>query len=95
VDIDARAILMCADGDIAKNGSFLRWNLVPAYVVYRVPHLLLFDDKGRAEVRHVMTGRMCEVVNEEGLKPLRACRSDQGLLGVGRRGLVELVEVSL
>lgn len=65
-------------------------------MVYRAPHLLLFDEEGgRAEVRHASTGKVMEVVEWRGMKPLRLCRPDQGVLAVSPNGLVEVVEVSL
>ena len=81
---------------MARNGAFLRWNLTPSYTVFRSPYLLLFDDAGgRAEVRDVTTGRMCEVIDHVGMKPLRQSRNDQTLLALRPQGLLELVEVSV
>lgn len=82
-------------GEVAKNGVYLRWNLTPTYCVFRSPHLLLFDDAmGRAEIRDVTNGRMCEVVEEKGMRALRLARSDQAMLALGNKGLMQLVEVS-
>ena len=87
---------LMADGEISRNGSFMRWNLTPSYIVYRAPHLLLFDEEGgRAEVRHASSGKVIEVVEWRGMKPLRLCRPDQDVLAISPNGLVEVVEVSL
>jgi hypothetical protein len=68
---------------------------VPSYCAFRPPYLLVFDESGgRAEVRDVTTGRLCEVVEEQGMKPLRTTRMDGDLLVQGPRGLLQLVEVS-
>lgn len=81
---------------MGRNGAFLRWNITPSYTIFRSPYLLLFDDAGgRAEVRDVTTGRMCEVIDHMGMKPLRQSRHDQALLVLGLQGLLELVEVSV
>jgi hypothetical protein len=72
----------------------MRWNLTPSYVAFRPPHLLLFDeDGGRAEVRHASTGKVIEVVEWRGMKPLRLTRAEQGVLAISPNGLVEVVEV--
>ncbi len=79
---------------MARNGAFLRWNLTPSYTIFRPPHLLLFDEiGGRAEVRDVTTGRMSEVIEEKGMRPLRQSRSEQAPLALRPHGLIELVEV--
>lgn len=85
-----------ADGEVARSGAFLRWNLAPSYIIFRPPHLLLFNESGgRAEVRDVTTGRMCEVIEEKGMKALRMSRNDQALYALRPQGLLELVEVGL
>jgi len=85
-----------SDGEISRGGSFMRWNLAPSYIAYRAPHLLLFDEAGgRAEVRTASSGKVVEVVEWKGMKPLRSCRQDQGVLAISPNGLVEVVEVSL
>jgi hypothetical protein len=90
-----RCRLMRLDGEVSRNGGYMRWNLNPSYIVFRPPHLLLFDEiGGRAEIRDVTTGRVCEVMEEKGMKPLRLTRLDQALLALCPRGLLELVEVS-
>ena len=62
--------------------------------MFRPPHLVLFDESGgRVEVRDVTTGRMCEVIEEKGMKPLRQSRNDQALMALRPPGLLELVEV--
>ncbi|KAK4687215.1 RHO1 GDP-GTP exchange protein 1/2, partial [Tremellales sp. Uapishka_1] len=82
-------------GEITRDGAFMRWNLTPSYVVYRPPHLLLFDESGgRAEVRDVRSGRVCEVVEERWMKPLRLGRMGSDLLCLTPKGLVRLKEVS-
>lgn len=64
-------------------------------MIFRPPHLLLFDESSsRAEVRDVTNGRMCEVIEEPGLRPLRQTRNDQAALALRPQGLLELVEVS-
>jgi hypothetical protein len=84
------------DGEIAREGSFLRWNLNPSYLVFRSPYLLLFDEiRGRAEIRDVRSGRICEVMEEKGMKPVKLVSTDQALLALCEKGLLELVEVSV
>jgi hypothetical protein len=74
----------------------MRWNLTPSYVAFRPPHLLLFDEEGgRAEVRHASTGKVIEVVEWRGMKPLRLTRAEQGMLAISPDGLVEVVEVGV
>lgn len=83
------------DGEVARNGSFMRWNVTPSYIAYRPPYLLLFDEAGgKIEVRDVASGRMCEVIEERGLKALRLSRIEQGMLAISPRGLLDVVEVS-
>ncbi|KAI9638407.1 uncharacterized protein MKK02DRAFT_42797 [Dioszegia hungarica] len=80
-------------GEISRSGAYLRWNLTPSYALFRPPHILLFDESGgRAEVRDVQTGKMCEVVDLGGLKPVHLARVDAEVLGLTARGLVHLVE---
>ncbi|WWD15802.1 hypothetical protein CI109_100226 [Kwoniella shandongensis] len=80
-------------GEISRKGSLFRWNLTPSYAVFRPPHILLFDEiGGRAEVRDVNSGKVCEVVEEKGLKLFHLTRMDQGLVGRCTKGLVQLVE---
>jgi hypothetical protein len=56
---------------------------------------MLFDESGgRAEVRDVQTGKMCEVIESNGLKPVHLSRVDGEVLGLTAKGLVHLVEVS-
>lgn len=72
----------------------MRWNVIPTYAAYRPPHLLLFDEEGgRAEVRLVQNGKMCEVIEWKGMKPLRLTRVDQSMLAISPNGLIEVVEV--
>ncbi|WVQ70220.1 uncharacterized protein L199_008446 [Kwoniella botswanensis] len=82
-------------GEVFRKGSFLRWNLTPSYVIFRQPHLLLFDEThSRAEVRDVTSGRVCEVIEEKGMKVFPIVRFGQGVIarsGTGR-GLIEIVE---
>ena len=92
----AKYLILALDGEISRNATFLRWNLTPSYVAFRPPHLLLFDVSGdRVEVRDVTTGRVCEAIEEKGMKPLWQTRNEQALLALSPRGLVELVEVSV
>ncbi|ORX39762.1 hypothetical protein BD324DRAFT_614892 [Kockovaella imperatae] len=80
-------------GEIARDGSFIRWNVTPSYVAFRPPYLLLFEETGgRAEVREVGNGRMCEVVRERGMQALRLSRADQDMLAICPKGLLEIVE---
>lgn len=73
----------------------MRWNVTPSYIAYRPPYLLLFDEAGgKIEVRDVASGRMCEVIEERGLKALRLSRIEQGMLAISPRGLLDVVEVS-
>ncbi|KAK8869923.1 hypothetical protein IAR55_000491 [Kwoniella newhampshirensis] len=82
-------------GEISRNGALFRWNLTPAYAVFRPPYILLFDEiGGRAEVRDVNSGKVCEVVEEKGLRMFHLTRIDQGLVGRCNSGLIQLVEVS-
>ncbi|ORY32258.1 hypothetical protein BCR39DRAFT_523619 [Naematelia encephala] len=90
---EAGGCIVTKYGEVARDGACLRWNLTPSYAVFRHPHLLLFDQAGsRVEVRHVPSGRMCEVIEEKGMKPLVLSRVDQALLGLSPGGLVKLVE---
>ncbi len=83
------------DGEISRKGSFLRWNLTPSYVIHRHPYILLFDAPGaRVEVRDVVTGKVCELIEENGMRPLRTSRVGQDVLAVGPKGVLQLVEVS-
>lgn len=43
----------------------------------------------------MQTGKMCEVIQAEGLKPVHLSRVDGEVLGLTAKGLVHLVEVSL
>ncbi|WVQ78218.1 hypothetical protein IAT38_000301 [Cryptococcus sp. DSM 104549] len=80
-------------GELSRSGAFLRWNLTPSYAVYRSPYLLLFDELGgRAEVRDISSGKVCEVVEEPGMKMMHETREGQEMLGWGQRGLLQLVE---
>lgn len=86
---------MCLDGEISRSGAYLRWNLIPSYSLFRPPYILLFDESGgRAEVRDVQSGRVCEVIELGGLKPVHLSRVDGEVLGLTAKGLVHLVEVS-
>ncbi|WVW83239.1 hypothetical protein I302_105258 [Kwoniella bestiolae CBS 10118] len=82
-------------GEVSRKGSFLRWNLTPSYVIFKQPYLLLFDEShSRAEVRDVTSGRVCEVIEEKGMKVFPIHRFGQGVVarsGSGR-GLIEIVE---
>ena len=90
-----RDLIVIAVGEVARHGSFVRWNVTPTYIAFRSPHLLLFDEiGGRAEIRDVIKGKIAEVLHERGLKALRLSRADQPMLGISPRGLLEVVEVS-
>ncbi|ADV20494.1 hypothetical protein I305_06270 [Cryptococcus gattii E566] len=82
-------------GEICRSGAYLVWDLFPVYAVFRSPHLLLFDDSGRAEVRNVVSGKMCETIKEKGLRMMPPTREEQGMLGWSEKGLIQLAEVSL
>lgn len=71
------------------------WDLFPVYAIFRSPHLLLFDDSGRVEVRNVVSGKMCETIKEKGLRMMPPTREEQGMLGWSEKGLIQLAEVSL
>ncbi|EAL22516.1 hypothetical protein CNBB3940 [Cryptococcus deneoformans B-3501A] len=79
-------------GEICRSGAFLIWDLFPVYAIFRSPHLLLFDDSSRAEVRNVTSGKMCEVIEEKGLRMMPRTREEQGMLGWSEKGLIQLVE---
>ncbi|KIR26825.1 hypothetical protein I309_04203 [Cryptococcus deuterogattii LA55] len=79
-------------GEICRSGAYLVWDLFPVYAIFRSPHLLLFDDSGRAEVRHVVSGKMCETIKEKGLRMMSRTREEQGMLGWSEKGLIQLVE---
>ncbi|WWC85367.1 uncharacterized protein L201_000230 [Kwoniella dendrophila CBS 6074] len=80
-------------GEVSRKGAFLRWNLTPSYVIFKQPYLLLFEEShGRAEVRDVTTGRVCEVVEEKGMKVFPINRFGQGIVARGSKGLIEIVE---
>jgi hypothetical protein len=83
------------DGELSRNGNFLRWNLTPTNCAFRSPHLLLFDEAGgRTEVRDIDSGKMCEIIVEEkGTKAVRATRMDADMLIIGPKGLKQIVEV--
>ena len=86
---------MALDGEISRNGSYIRWNILPSYVAFRPPYLLLFDESGgRTEVREVSNGRVCEVIHERGMKALRLSRAEQEMLAISPKGVLEIVEVS-
>ena len=71
----------------------MRWNLAPTYSIYKAPCLLLFDEStGQVEVRDITNGKMCEVISEKGLKPLRGSKKDGEILALGAEGLVEIKE---
>ncbi|WVR05091.1 hypothetical protein IAU60_002103 [Kwoniella sp. DSM 27419] len=94
---DAGACWVTKHGQLSRNGSFLRWNVHPSYAVFRHPHVLLCDESGpgaRVEVRDVMegNGKVCEVVEEKGMKVFHLVRPEQGLVAKCDRGLIELVE---
>lgn len=83
-----------ADGEISRNGAFFRWNLYPSYIAFRPPYLLVFDEtEGKAEVRHVAMGKMSEVIECKGMRPIRLSRADQALLALTPEGIIEVVEV--
>ncbi|OCF39870.1 hypothetical protein I317_06307 [Kwoniella heveanensis CBS 569] len=100
--VDEREFLLVYDlgacwvtkfGEVSRKGAFLRWNLTPSYAVFRPPHILLFEEPGgRAEVRDVFNGKVCEVVEERGIRPFPLTRLGQGLVAKCARGLVEVVE---
>lgn len=83
------------DGELSRNGTFLRWNLSPTHCAFRSPHLLLFDEAGgRTEVRDINSGKMCEIIVEEkGTKAVRATSMDADMLIIGPKGLKQIVEV--
>ena len=41
------------------------------------------------------SGKMCEVIEEKGLRMMPRAREEQGMLGWTEKGLIQLVEVSL
>lgn len=83
-----------AVGEVGRKGSFFRWNINPSYCVFRAPHVILFDEaQGLAEVRDIVTGRMCEVIEEKGLRPIRLARRDQDLQCLSSKGLMQIKEV--
>lgn len=41
------------------------------------------------------SGKMCEVIEEKGLRMMPRTREEQGMLGWSEKGLIQLVEVSL
>lgn len=72
----------------------MRWGLLPSSVAFRQPHVLLFEADGdRVEIRDLESGRMCEVVEETGMRRMFSSRSDAPVLALGPRGVLELVEV--
>ncbi|WRT67006.1 uncharacterized protein IL334_003972 [Kwoniella shivajii] len=80
-------------GEVSRKGSFLRWNLTPSYAIFKQPYLMLFEESsGRAEVRDVTTGRVCEVIDEKGMKIFTLSRINQGVVARASRGLIEIVE---
>ncbi|WVQ71558.1 hypothetical protein IAR50_001097 [Cryptococcus sp. DSM 104548] len=82
-------------GEISRSGTYLRWNGLPSYAVFQSPYLLLFDEYGgRAEVRDVVSGKMCEIIEEKGLRMMKSTRKGQTMCGWTATGLVQVVEVS-
>nr|ODN81229.1 hypothetical protein L203_05735 [Cryptococcus depauperatus CBS 7841] len=80
-------------GELCRLGAFLKWNIVPSYAFYSPPYLLLFDEHYyRVEVRVAITGKMCEVVEEKGLRMIPWSREGQAMIGWSQRGLIRLVE---
>lgn len=74
----------------------MRWNVTPSHVVFRNPRLLLFDEsQGRVEVRDISTGKVCEVIEEKGLRLVKTARDGADLLVRSARGLLELSEVNV
>lgn len=63
-------------------------------VAFKPPYALLFEVEGdRIEVRDFVSGRMCEVVEETGMRRMFSGRADAPILALGPRGVLELVEV--
>ncbi|ODO11558.1 hypothetical protein I350_00339 [Cryptococcus amylolentus CBS 6273] len=84
---------MSVVGEISRSGTYLRWNGQPSQAVFQSPYLLLFDEfGGRAEVRDVVSGRMCEIIEEKGLRLMKSTREDQTMCGWTATGLVQVVE---
>nr|XP_019013428.1 uncharacterized protein I206_01495 [Kwoniella pini CBS 10737]OCF52209.1 hypothetical protein I206_01495 [Kwoniella pini CBS 10737] len=80
-------------GEVSRKGSFLRWNLIPSYVIFKQPYLILFEEsQGRAEIRDVISGRICELIEEKGLKVFGLIRFNQGIIAKTLKGLIEIVE---
>ncbi|ODO03369.1 hypothetical protein L198_02215 [Cryptococcus wingfieldii CBS 7118] len=80
-------------GEISRSGTYLRWNGLPSQAVFQSPYLLLFGEfGGRAEVRDVVSGRMCEIIEERGLRLMKSTREGQTMCGWTATGLVQVVE---
>lgn len=91
---DWGACFVNRNGDLTRNGRYTRWNIVPTYCSFRHPsHVLLHDEAGGVvEVRDVMTGALTEVVQYEGLRPIRQSRQDGDMLCLASTGLAQIVE---
>ncbi len=63
----------------------MRWGLLPSSVAFRQPHALLFEADGhRVEIRDLGSGRMCEVVEENGMRRIFSSRGDAPILASAR-----------
>jgi hypothetical protein len=56
--------------------------------------LLLFDElAGQVEVRDITNGKMCELLTEKKLRPVKVSKRDVGgILALGQDGLMEIKE---
>ena len=88
--------LTLADGDLTRNGNYLRWNVLPTYVSFRQPSVVLLHDEagGVVEVRDVISGALMEIVQYPGLKPIRQSRTEGDMICLSSTGLAQIVEVS-
>ncbi|KAL7422275.1 hypothetical protein Q5752_002921 [Cryptotrichosporon argae] len=78
-------------GEVARAGAYMRWNLTPSHIVFKAPHVLVFDSGGRAEVRHMATAKLAEVFDEPGTVPVPRAGGGSMLMFT-KKGMGELVE---
>ena len=86
------------DGEIGRNGSYLRWNLSPTQIHFQPPLLIVYDESQcQAEIRDGGSGEIRECVGWKDVKFFKTFGKGGGdsprLLGFGPGGLVEVVEV--
>ncbi|EJU00455.1 hypothetical protein DACRYDRAFT_117410 [Dacryopinax primogenitus] len=85
----------------ARHGTFVRWEIHAQRVVFRQPHLLLFDHTGDyLEVRDVGTGRLEQVIEGQNIRllgdisggPVLLAKRGESVDGVVQDVLTELVQ---